>query len=164
MNAGKSAVLEPGRVPCVTPEQIDKLLDRVTYSTHIVPGTTTVIATALAPSGFVLCVVEKSCPSRVPFNPSLAIEQAIGKAQGKAREKLWELEEYMLSQALYESRHSVAAAALEQLNEVLGRDVPCRAPASKVERRVANKPCPCGLPPCTAAAERAAAERDAARG
>ena len=157
MIAGKSAVLEPGRVLCVTPEQIDKLLDRVTYSTHIVPGTTVVTATALAPSGFVLCVVEKSCPSSVPFNPSLAIEQAIGKAKGKAREKLWELEEYMLSQALYESRHSVAAAAIEQLNEVLGRDVPCRVLVCKGQPRAGHRdPCPCGLPGCAAAVARAA--------
>ena len=84
MNAGESAILEPGRVPCVTPEQIDKLLDRVTYSTHLVPGTTSVVAAAIAPGGHVLCVVERACPSRATFNLVLAIEMAIGKAKGEA--------------------------------------------------------------------------------
>jgi hypothetical protein len=149
MNAGESAIFEPGRVQCVTPAQIDMLLERVTYSTHIIPGTTSVVAAAIAPGGYVLCVVEKACPSRVAFNPALAIEMAIGKAKGEARGKLWEMEEYRLSQALHESRQSVATTALEQARAVLGRDVPCRVPASK--------PCPCGLPPCIAAAERAAA-------
>lgn len=157
MDAGKWMVLGAGGVPCVTPEQIDKLLERVTYSTHIVPGTTSVVAAAIAPGGHVLCVVEKACPSRVAFNPVLAIEIAIGKAKGEARGKLWEMEEYRLSQELYESRQSVASTALEQARAVLGRDVPCRVLVCKGEPRAGHRePCPCGLPGCAAAVARAA--------
>lgn len=125
----KAMILESGPPPCVTPELIDRLLSRVTYSTHIVPGTTSVTAAAIAPGGFVLCVVEKACPSRVKFNPALAIEVAIGKAKGAARDKLWELEEYRLSQELYESRQSVAARALEASRAVLCRGTPSSAAA-----------------------------------
>lgn len=153
MGAEKSMNLEAGGVQCVTPEQINKLLERVTYSTHIIPGTTSVMAAAIAPGGHVLCVVEKAYQSGAAFNPALAIEMAICKAKGEARAKLWEMEEYRLSQTLYESRQSVAVTALELARAVLARDVPCRVTVCKGEPRAGHRePCPCGLSGCAAAA------------
>jgi hypothetical protein len=131
---------------------IDQLMAGVTYSTHVVPGTTTTVAYAIAPSGFVLCIGESACASPENFNPALGIEIAMTKARDLARDKLWELEGYRLKQALHEVSTGSATHALEQIRAVLSRGV-----VSTVKPRGPNEPCPCGLPPCIAAAERAAA-------
>lgn len=109
--------------PRITPAMIDELMARVTYATQVVPGTTTTLATAIAASGFTLCTVESACASPENFNPALGIEIAITKAKVAAREKLWELEGYRLTQALYEVRQGSATQALDQIRTVLGRGV-----------------------------------------
>lgn len=107
--------------PRITPAMIDELLDRVTYSTHVVPGTTTTLATAITASGFTLCTADSACASPENFNPALGIEMAITKAKAMAREKLWELEGYRLSQALHDVRQGNATLALGQIKAVLSR-------------------------------------------
>ena len=107
--------------PRITPAMINELMDRVTYATQVVPGTATTLATAIAASGFTLCTVESACASPENFNPALGIEIAITKARAAAREKLWELEGYRLTQALYEVRQDSGTQALEQIRTVLGR-------------------------------------------
>jgi hypothetical protein len=105
----------------------------VTYSTHIVPGTTTTIAVAFAASGYPLCSVVHPCPSTENFNPALSIEIAIAKAKGAAWERLRDLEEYRLSQALHEVSTGKASEALKQIRTVLGRGSQALAA------------CPCGV-------------------
>lgn len=125
--------------PRLTPAMIDQLMAGVTYSTHVVPGTTTTVAYAVAPSGFVLCAGESACASPENFNPALGIEIAITKATAKARDKLWELEGYRLKQALHEVSTGSATKALEQIRAVLSR-------ASSVAGECTGQrlPCPCG--------------------
>jgi hypothetical protein len=121
--------------PRLTPAMIDQLMAGVTYSTHVVPGTTTTVAYAVASSGFVLCSGESTTASPENFNPALGIEIAITKARAKARDKLWEFEGYRLKQALHEVGTGKASDALKQIRAVLGRGSP-PLPA-----------CPCGV--CT---------------
>lgn len=120
--------------PRLTPAMIDQLMAGVTYSTHVVPGTTTTVAYAVAPSGFVLCAGESACASPENFNPALGIEIAITKARTMARDKLWELEGYRLKQALHEVSTGTATKALEQIRSVLERGA------------VARRLCPAGEP------------------
>lgn len=120
--------------PRLTPAMIDQLMAGVTYSTHVVPGTTTTVAYAVAPSGFVLCAGESACASPENFNPALGIEMAITKATAMARDKLWELEGYRLKQALHEVSTGTATKALEQIRSVLERGA------------IARRLCPAGEP------------------
>lgn len=108
--------------PRLTPAMIDQLMEGVTFSTHVVPGTTTTLASAIASSGFVLCTVESACASPENFNPALGIEIALTKARTVARERLWELEGYRLKQALHEVSTGAASKALEQIRAVLARE------------------------------------------
>lgn len=107
--------------PRITPGMIDELMREVTYSTHVVPGTTTTVATAIDGAGFTLCSVSSACASPENFNPALGIEIAITKARGAAREKLWELEGYRLSRALRDARSNTSTKALEQIRAVLAK-------------------------------------------
>lgn len=105
--------------PRITPAMIDELMREVTFSTHVVPGTTTTVATAIDGAGFTLCSVSSACASPENFNPALGIEIAITKARAAAREKLWELEGYRLKRALYDARSTNSTKALAQIREVL---------------------------------------------
>lgn len=107
--------------PRITPAMIDELMREVTYSTHVVPGTTTTVATAIDGAGFTLCTVSSACASPENFNPALGIEIAITKARGAARDKLWELEGYRLKRALHDARSTNSTKALEQIRAVLAR-------------------------------------------
>jgi hypothetical protein len=119
--------------PRITPAMIDQLMEGVTFSTHVVPGTTTTLASAVASSGFVLCTVESACASPENFNPALGIEIALTKARTTARDKLWELEGYRLKQALHEVSTGTASKALEQIRSVLSRGLVSRREAAAAE-------------------------------
>ena len=105
--------------PRITPQRVDELMAGVQYSTHLVPGTTTVLATAIMPSGFTLCTVESACASPANFKLQLGIEIAIRKATDKARDELRRLEAYRLSQTLHEIKQGNGERALETIRETI---------------------------------------------
>lgn len=105
--------------PRITPAMIDELMREVTFSTHVVPGTTTTVATAIDGAGFTLCTVPSACASPENFNPALGIEIAITKARDAARAELWKLEGYRLKRALHDARSTNSTKALAQIREVL---------------------------------------------
>lgn len=105
--------------PRITPEMIDELMGQVTYSTSVISGTTTTLATAIDAAGFTLCTISSACASPENFNPALGIEIAITKARAAAREKLLELEGYRLKRALHDARLNSSTKALEQIRAVL---------------------------------------------
>jgi len=115
--------------PRITPQRIDALMQAVTYSTHHVPGTTTVLATALMPSGFSLVTAESACASPENFNVTLGIEIAIAKAERLARDELWKLEGYRLKQTLHELKQDIGNAAIAQAREALSASPVDPAPA-----------------------------------
>lgn len=127
--------------PRVTSAMIKAVLDGVTYSTHVIRGTTTTLAMAVTASGFPLCTVAHVWASPADFNPALSIEIAITKAKGQAWDRIRDLEEYRLFQALHEAREDNATLALEQIRAVLGRTAGAEGaqPTCTGERQ----PCPC---------------------
>ena len=86
--------------PRVTPDQIDALMDGVTYHTHVVPGTTTTVATAIAENGFTLAIEMSACASPENFDEEIGAKIAIGAVSEKARNELWKLEGYRLKASL----------------------------------------------------------------
>lgn len=83
----------------VTPEQIDAIMDDCTlYVTHI-PDTTTTIAVVFDKDGFSLAIGHSACVDPANFDAELGAEYACKDATAKAREKLWELEGYLLAKS-----------------------------------------------------------------
>lgn len=87
-NAGLTA-------PRLTPAHIDSVVKDIHY--HIVPGTTTTICSLVLMNGFVVNG-ESAAASPENFNESIGREIAYNNA----RDKIWQLEGYLLKQRLYE--------------------------------------------------------------
>ncbi|ASN72217.1 hypothetical protein 3S15_30 [uncultured Caudovirales phage] len=108
--------------PRITPQHIHKLLEGVNYHTHVIPGTTTILATAIMPSGFTLATAESACVSPENFNLQLGIEIAIRKAKDAAIDALWKLEGYRLKQTMHEIKQEAGQAALDRMRATVAAD------------------------------------------
>lgn len=86
--------------PRVTAERIDALVASLTYETARVPNTTSTIATARLPNGFVAAIGHSACVSPANFDADLGKKLAITDAGKKARDALWQFEGYVLAQQL----------------------------------------------------------------
>lgn len=80
--------------PRLTPSHIDSAIKDIYY--HVVPNTTTTICALTLMNGFVV-VGHSAAASKENF------DEAIGKkiARENAREQIWQLEEYLLKQRLF---------------------------------------------------------------
>lgn len=83
----------------VTKEQIDAIMDGVTYYVHRIPDTTTTIAVAFDKDGFSLGIGMSACVDPANFNAELGEKYACEDASKKAESKLWELEGYRLAKS-----------------------------------------------------------------
>lgn len=82
--------------PRVPEERINILQASLTYDTAHVPNTNSTVATARLPGGFVVAIGHNACVSAANFNAEEGRKYAIEDATLKARDKLWELEGYVL--------------------------------------------------------------------
>lgn len=87
------AVEIPNRV---TPQQIDALMEAVNVRTHCFPGTTSTVAIAALPDGFVIGIGHSACIDPANFDAEIGARIATADALKKARDKAWELEGYLL--------------------------------------------------------------------
>lgn len=97
--------------PRVPKEHIDMLMEHVQYKTHIVEGTTTTVAVAILPMGtvdFTLAIESTACIDKSNFNAALGAKYAIEKAAVSARDKLWELEGYVLALCIHNNDMALA--------------------------------------------------------
>lgn len=83
--------------PRVTAERIDALVASLTYETARVPNTSTTIATARLPWGFVVAEGKASCVSPSGFDAETSAKLAIVDAGKNSRSALWMLEGYRLA-------------------------------------------------------------------
>lgn len=81
--------------PRVTAAQINALMDTVTWRYEQPEGTTSTFAHAFL-GRFYLATGHSACVSPENFNAELGMKYAREQAEGKARDKLWELEGYAL--------------------------------------------------------------------
>lgn len=89
--------------PRVTVHQIDDLVAQLSYHTYVIPGTTTTIAAAIDPTGFVLGLGQAASVSAANFDEVIGRNRAKSRAEAMAREELWKLEGYRLSRNLSEA-------------------------------------------------------------
>jgi hypothetical protein len=106
--------------PRITYTQIEALVKALSYHTYVVPGTTTTIASAIDPTGFVVALGTSACVSPENFNEVLGRDAAISKAKTLATDELWKLEGYRLKQNL----HQASKVGLIQCLEVYAHEVP----------------------------------------
>lgn len=82
--------------PRITKDQIDNLMHRVLYTFEVPTGTTSTFCHAFLDGKFHLGTGHSACVSAENFNAQTGIKIAKGKAEQVARDKLWELEGYVL--------------------------------------------------------------------
>jgi hypothetical protein len=117
--------------PSVLPSTIDALIASLTFATYVFPGTTLTVAAAFLPDGFAVALGESACVSPENFNADLGAKYAVDNARAAAREKLWELEGYVLKKQLAAGADLAAApAASSDTTNGAGTDVASTAPAS----------------------------------
>lgn len=85
--------------PRVTAEQIQVLMDKLTWRYDQPAGTTSTFANAFL-GRFYLATGHSACVSPENFSAELGMKYAREQAEGKARDKLWELEGYTLAKQL----------------------------------------------------------------
>ena len=91
---------EKAVAPRVTKDQIDTLMDRVTYVTVQQPGdTTSTFVHAFLDGNFFLATGFSACVSKENFSADIGERLAKGNATKQAENKLWELEGYRLYSA-----------------------------------------------------------------
>ncbi len=94
----------PSDAPRVQPGDIEALHGSLTVLTHHFPGTTVTVAVAVLPDGFVVGTGQSGCISAANFDAQIGATIAKGNALAAARDKLWELEGYLLRQRLRAAR------------------------------------------------------------
>ncbi len=110
--------------PRITPDQIDALVEKLSYHTYVIPGTTTTVASAIDPLGFVVAIDSASSVSAENFNEVFGRNAAISKAKAVAKKELWKLEGYRLSKNLAEASKVGLIAGLELYRDEGLRDDP----------------------------------------
>lgn len=86
--------------PKVSPDLIDALMEDVVYEASIVPGTTTTVVVSYRQTGlskFTLAVATMACVDPRNFVEQLGIKYCTEKCKKLTRDKLWELEGYLLA-------------------------------------------------------------------
>ena len=83
--------------PRITPSRIDELMSRLVYTFDVRPnGSTTTLAHAFLDGSFYLATGVSACVSPENFDEKIGMDIAMDNARSAARDRLWELEGYML--------------------------------------------------------------------
>lgn len=96
--------------PRVMPKHIDALVASLTFQLQYFQGTTMTVAGAFLPNGFAVAVGTSACASPENYNKEVGDKIAIDNARDIAREKLWELEGYVLKKQLDLAKSPMAVA------------------------------------------------------
>lgn len=99
--------------PRIAPDQIDAMVDKLSYHTYVVPGTTTTVAFAIDQTSFVVAQGQARSLAAANFDEVIGRNAAISRAKSAAREALWELEGYRLRRNILEASKVGLIAGLE---------------------------------------------------
>lgn len=86
--------------PRITANQIEDLCGSLTIKTHHFEGTSSTVALAILPNGFVAGVGHSASVSPENFDAEIGARIATQDALAQARKKLWEMEGYALKKQL----------------------------------------------------------------
>lgn len=114
--------------PKVQQTRIDALVASLTYETAHVPNTTSTVATARLPCGFVAAIGHSACVAPENFDAELGRKYAKEDAERKARSKLWEFEGYMLATMLAGASRNQVAPPSERDQALIQLELDGRAP------------------------------------
>ena len=124
------------------------LVDSLSFDTHYVKGTTTVVATSVLPSGFVVATESFAGNPNEVFNLVNVIEVAISKCRIASKDFLMRNQLFEHKQALHEQRSAIAADSVRtiraNLEQARGESALHRAADLRAECTGAVQPCPCG--------------------
>lgn len=109
--------------PRVTKAHIDSLVADLVIKTHHFPGTTSTVAVASLPDGYVVATGYSDCISPENFKAHIGIGIAADNAIAAARSKLWELEGYVLRAFLHNSNGVHAGGIMAPDAEFTGGSV-----------------------------------------
>lgn len=111
--------------PRVLPEQIDELMKRVIYTSHVPEGSTSTFVHAFLDGKFLLATGHSACVDPNNFNAEIGVRIATDNAKPVAKNKLWELEGYALFKQLnppastpFERVKAEHAELVERLNKL----------------------------------------------
>lgn len=96
--------------PKVTPDHIDLMMSRVRYISSLIEGTTTTLVVSVIKIGevdFTLATTTMGCVDKRNFNAELGVKYCTEKCEKETRDKLWELEGYLLARTLYNKVETV---------------------------------------------------------
>lgn len=91
--------------PRVKPEHIEALMASVKVYTQRIEPTCSTIALAVLPSGFTVGIGHSACVDPSNFNAEIGERVARENALAQARNKLWELEGYLLKHELTRAQY-----------------------------------------------------------
>jgi len=86
--------------PKVSPDHIESLMNQVKYDVQLVADTTTTIVTGYIAMGavdFTLATATMACVDKRNFNKKLGAKYCTEKCAAMCKDKLWELEGYLLA-------------------------------------------------------------------
>ena len=89
--------------PRITPGHINDLMERVIFNIVVPEGTTSTFAHAYLDGKFYLATGHSACVSPENFDAEIGQKIAMNKAEAMAKDKLWELEGYLLYACLTDS-------------------------------------------------------------
>ena len=93
----EAMIVEKGlTAPRISLDHVSGMMDKVWFSYHLVPNTTTTVCTAILEGGFTLACEFAACVSPENFNEQVGRSIAHAKAWDVAKDKLYELEGYRL--------------------------------------------------------------------
>lgn len=100
-NAFEREIVAKGlTAPRITADQIEALCGSLTIKTHHFEGTSSTVALAILPNGFVAGVGHSASVSPENFDAGIGARIATQDALAQARKKLWEMEGYALKKQL----------------------------------------------------------------
>jgi hypothetical protein len=97
----------------ITPERIQALMQRVSYTYQVIEGTTTTLCVAMLDGKFSLAIGHSACVDPRLYNLETGKNYAKIDAEAQAGKRLWELEGYRLYQKLFEEPEQIARMAHE---------------------------------------------------
>lgn len=107
--------------PRVMPKMIDAMVSSLIFKVMRFEGSTVMVAAAFLPTGFEVGTGKSACASPENFNAEIGEKIAVDNARAAARDKLWELEGYVLHKQLTTPTLNFKERAIQELSDLMAK-------------------------------------------